>query len=226
MIVVEALHVSLQEAKSKGIFEGVNIGSDNVSISHLQFADDALIIGKWSFENAKNLCRILRCFHLAFGLKVNFSKSKLFGVGTTRVETNWLASSLYCQASSLPSIYLGLPIRANMNKVCNWKPIIDKFHNRLSTYKAKTLSYGGRFTLIKSVLDALAWKKVCSPSTLGGLGIDSLKASNLAMLTKWWWRFYTEPDALWHIWFKGRFRLDVITQNLMLLPPYMVQRAV
>ncbi|PWA99356.1 glycosyl hydrolase family 10 protein / carbohydrate-binding domain-containing protein [Artemisia annua] len=31
-----------------------------------------------------------------------------------------------------------------------------------------------------------AWKKVCSPSTLGGLGIGSLQASNLAMLTKWW----------------------------------------
>ncbi|GKF46756.1 putative RNA-directed DNA polymerase, eukaryota, reverse transcriptase zinc-binding domain protein, partial [Tanacetum coccineum] len=30
IIAVEALHVSLQEAKSKGIFEGVNIGSDNV----------------------------------------------------------------------------------------------------------------------------------------------------------------------------------------------------
>ncbi|GJR17850.1 RNA-directed DNA polymerase, eukaryota, reverse transcriptase zinc-binding domain protein [Tanacetum coccineum] len=92
----------------------------------------------------------------------------------------------------------GLPIGTNMNKVCNWKPIIDKFHNRLSTWKVKTLSYGGRLTLIKSVLGALAWKNVCSPSTSGGLGIGSLQASNLAMLTKWWWQFYTEPDALWH----------------------------
>ncbi|PWA69727.1 RNA-directed DNA polymerase, eukaryota, Reverse transcriptase zinc-binding domain protein [Artemisia annua] len=115
-----------------------------------------------------------------------------------------------------------------MNKVCNWKPILDKFHNRLTNWKAKTLSYGGRLTLIKSVLCALApksvlsyleklrrnffwggslesnklawvaWKKVCSPSTSGGLGIGRLQASNLAMLTKWWWRFYTEPDSLWH----------------------------
>jgi hypothetical protein len=50
---------------------------------------------------------------------------------------------------------LGLPIGANMNKGLNWKPIIDKFHNRLSSWKAKTLSYGGRLTLIKSVLGAL-----------------------------------------------------------------------
>ncbi|PWA59400.1 RNA-directed DNA polymerase, eukaryota, Reverse transcriptase zinc-binding domain protein [Artemisia annua] len=50
----------------------------------------------------------------------------------------------------------GLPIGTNMNKVCNWKPIIDKFHNRLTTWKAKTLFYGDRLTLIKSVLGALA----------------------------------------------------------------------
>nr|GEW90825.1 putative RNA-directed DNA polymerase, eukaryota, reverse transcriptase zinc-binding domain protein [Tanacetum cinerariifolium] len=71
---VEALHVSLQEAKSRNLFEGINVGSLEVDISHLQFADDALVIGKWSIENASNICRILRCFNLASGLKVNFFK--------------------------------------------------------------------------------------------------------------------------------------------------------
>lgn len=31
----------------------------------------------------------------------------------------------------------------------------------------------------------------------GGLGIGSLKATNLALLSKWWWRFKTEKEALW-----------------------------
>ncbi|GJV71812.1 hypothetical protein Tco_1491807 [Tanacetum coccineum] len=63
---------------------------DNVHISHLQFADDALIIGEWSLLNAKNLSRILTCFHLASGLKVNFNKSKLYGVGVNMVNVNSL----------------------------------------------------------------------------------------------------------------------------------------
>ncbi|GJU66652.1 hypothetical protein Tco_1252911 [Tanacetum coccineum] len=37
----------------------------------------------------------------------------------------------------------------------NWKPILDKFQNRLSSWKAKTLSYGGRHAIIKLVLGAL-----------------------------------------------------------------------
>lgn len=143
IIAMEAFHVTLQEAKANSIFEGIQVGYDNVEVSHLQFADDALILGKWSLENAKNLCRVLRCFHMSSGLKVNFSKSKFFGIGVSVDDTNNFASFLNFQPSSLPCMYLGLPIGANMNKGLNWKPIIDKFHNRLSSWKAKTLSYGG-----------------------------------------------------------------------------------
>ena len=42
-----------------------------------------------------------------------------------------------------------------MNKARNWEPIIEKFHKKLSSWKAINLSYGGRLTLIKSVLGAL-----------------------------------------------------------------------
>ena len=83
ILAVEALNVILVEAKNKNIFNGNEVGKDKTYISHLQFADDALIMGEWSLTNAKNLSRILTCFHLASGLKVNFNKSKLFGVGVT-----------------------------------------------------------------------------------------------------------------------------------------------
>ncbi|GKD01530.1 RNA-directed DNA polymerase, eukaryota, reverse transcriptase zinc-binding domain protein, partial [Tanacetum coccineum] len=88
IIAVEALHVTLQEAKSRNVFNGVKVSQNKLDISHLQFADDALIM-------------------------------------------------------------------ATMNKACNWEPIIEKFHNKLSSWKATNLSYGGRLTLIKSVLGAL-----------------------------------------------------------------------
>ncbi|GJQ98698.1 putative RNA-directed DNA polymerase, eukaryota, reverse transcriptase zinc-binding domain protein [Tanacetum coccineum] len=235
IIAVEALHVTLQQAKSRNIFEGIKVGSTGVDVSHFQFVDDALIIGKWSHENAKNLYRILRCFELSSGLKVNFSKSMFFGLGASMTESNNLASSFGCQPSSLPCSYLGLLIGANMNKSCNWKPIIDKFHKRLTSWKAKTLSYGGRLTLSKSVLGSLGiyffslfkapkkvilyleklrrnffwevsldskkmawigWKKVCSSDSRGGLGIGSLQASNLAMLSKWTAAFPIDVSCL------------------------------
>ncbi|GJU62549.1 reverse transcriptase domain-containing protein [Tanacetum coccineum] len=155
ILAVEALNVILIEAKNKNKFHGIEVGKDKTYISHLQFADDALIMGEWSLTNAKNLSRILTCFHLASGLKVNFNKSKLFGVGVTPLEVNSIALSIGCQPSQFPCIYLGLPIGANMSRCANWSPLIDRFLKRLSRWKSKTLSFGGRLTLIKSVLGGL-----------------------------------------------------------------------
>ena len=110
IIAAEALHISLQVAKERNIFEGVEVGHNKIDISHLQFVDDALIMGKWSLENVKNLCRILRCFQMASGLKVNFIKSKFFGIGVNNLEVQNFVSTLKLQSSTLPCTYLGLPI--------------------------------------------------------------------------------------------------------------------
>ncbi|GJZ55143.1 hypothetical protein Tco_0610336 [Tanacetum coccineum] len=72
--------------------------------------------GEWFIVNAKNLSRILTCFHLASGLKVNFNKSKIFGIGVSYEELNGIASSLGCLASQFPCTYLGLPVGAKMSR--------------------------------------------------------------------------------------------------------------
>lgn len=40
---------------------------------------------------------------------------------------------------------------------------------------------------------------MCAPKSCGGLGIGSLQASNIVMLSKWWWRFYTENNPFWRL---------------------------
>ncbi|XP_071740651.1 uncharacterized protein [Rutidosis leptorrhynchoides] len=57
---------------------------------------------------------------------------------------------------SLPFNYLGLPIGVNMKKLSSWKPVIEKFEKRLSDWKACLVSFGGRVTLVKSVLNNLS----------------------------------------------------------------------
>ncbi|GJU50878.1 zinc finger, CCHC-type containing protein [Tanacetum coccineum] len=94
ILAMEAFSVAILEATNNNIFHGVKVGKDKINISHLQFADDALILGDWSLPNAKNLSRILTCFHLASCLKVNFNKSKLFGIRVTDNEINIVASSI------------------------------------------------------------------------------------------------------------------------------------
>ncbi|GJS89124.1 putative RNA-directed DNA polymerase, eukaryota, reverse transcriptase zinc-binding domain protein, partial [Tanacetum coccineum] len=115
ILAIEALNIVFLEAKDKNMYKGIDVGKDKVYMSHLQFTDDALFFGEWSLHNAKVLSRILSCFQLASGLKVNLNKSKLFGVGASNLDLNFIANTIGCQPSNLPCIYLGLPIRANMS---------------------------------------------------------------------------------------------------------------
>ncbi|PWA57049.1 reverse transcriptase domain, Reverse transcriptase zinc-binding domain protein [Artemisia annua] len=46
---------------------------------------------KTQLTRLENLLRILRCFRLASGIKVNLSKSALYGVGVDRNEVDWMA---------------------------------------------------------------------------------------------------------------------------------------
>ncbi|KAJ0638467.1 putative RNA-directed DNA polymerase [Helianthus annuus] len=155
VIAMEALTGVMKQATMVNLFKGIKCTNDGPVISHFLYADDVIFLGEWSTENASNLRRILRCFYLASGLKVNLAKSSVYGVGINQHEVQSMATFLGCKSGSFPFKHLGLVVGANMNLVKNWKPIIDLFKNRLAIWKAKQLSYGGRVTLLKSVLNAL-----------------------------------------------------------------------
>jgi hypothetical protein len=60
-----------------------------------------------------------------------------------------------CEIGSLPFKYLGIPIhyRKLLNK--EWKPVEDRFEEKLGSWIGKLLSYGDRLVLINSVLTSL-----------------------------------------------------------------------
>jgi hypothetical protein len=45
----------------------------------------------------------------------------------------------------------------------------------------------------------VSWSKVCSPVSMGGLGIRNLLMFNRALLGKWLWRYGREREAWWRI---------------------------
>ncbi|MFS8026364.1 putative RNA-directed DNA polymerase [Helianthus anomalus] len=236
VVVMEALSCIFDKAVEVGVFSGINLPNDGPSLSHLFFAGDALIIGEWGETNALNVVRILRCFFVCSGLRINLSKSNIFGIGADSEEVADLARVVGCNHDVLPFKYLGLMVGANMNKVSSWKPIYDIVESRLALWKSGFLSIGGRITLIRPVLQSLpgyyfslyrapikvvkdlegkirkflwggsnegkkthwvSWNVVASPIKCGGLGISKLHNINIALLSKWGWRYKCEFDNLW-----------------------------
>nr|GEZ80395.1 RNA-directed DNA polymerase, eukaryota [Tanacetum cinerariifolium] len=156
ILVMESLHISFQRLIEQGMFTPLIIGIDNqVTISHLFYADDIIFIGKWTRENVNTLMLMLHCFFLSSGLKINVHKSSIFGIGVRSSHVNSMAARFGCTANSTPFTYLGVKVGTNMKRTSSWDVLVNKVTSKLSSWKPKTLSVGGRLTLIKSVLGAI-----------------------------------------------------------------------
>lgn len=76
-MMVEALGSLLSKAKELDLIRGFDVGRNGDAITHLQFVDDTTLFSSTNWEEIIILKRILRCFQLVSGLKVNLAKSML-----------------------------------------------------------------------------------------------------------------------------------------------------
>ncbi|GJY98462.1 RNA-directed DNA polymerase, eukaryota [Tanacetum coccineum] len=129
--------------------------NESLTLSHLFYADDDVFVGKWDNSNLSSIVNVLKCFFLASGLKINLHKSKLMGIGIVQDVVNMAANQIGCLTLSAPFTYLGVKVGGIMSRITSWDEVHAKVSSRLSKWKLKTLSIGGRFTLIKSFLSPL-----------------------------------------------------------------------
>nr|GEU65074.1 RNA-directed DNA polymerase, eukaryota [Tanacetum cinerariifolium] len=129
ILVMESFHLSISRAIEAGIFKGINF-DQSLTLSHLFYADDAVFIGEWTNEKLRNIMHMLHYFSLSSGMVINLKKSQLIGIGVP------------CDTVSNAASFLGYSVS---KPPCTIKA-------RLSKWKLKTLSIGGRLTLLKSVL--------------------------------------------------------------------------
>jgi hypothetical protein len=155
LLVVEGLSAAVRTAEEKNLYSGFKVGNSGVSISHLQYADDTIFLGEASAENLWSIKAIFRGFELASGLKVNFGKSKVMGVNVSSEFLGVAERFLHCSQTSLPFMYLGLPVGANPRKISTWKPLTDTIARKLGSWNNKWVSLGGRVVLLNSVLNSI-----------------------------------------------------------------------
>lgn len=136
---------------------------------------------------------VLRSFELLTGLKINFAKSKIYGVcydGDLKI---------FFYFGSLPTTYLGLYLGDKCGGIDKWDKIIEKFIARLPGWKKTLLSRAGKFTLINSVLVSL---------TVYYMPLYEILVSVINKLQE------TIRDILWHN-NKGRKKIHPVKWNAL-----------
>lgn len=99
---------------------------------------------------------VLRRFELVSGLRVNFKKTRVVGINVEEGFTRQAAVFLNCGEGKLSFRYLGLPVGADPKRISTREPIIESMQKKLAAWKGRHLSFGGRITLINSVLNSIS----------------------------------------------------------------------
>lgn len=95
-IVAKGLTGLMREAQEKNLFEGFKVGTNNVDISTLQYADDTVFFGSTSMANVRAIKVMLRSFELVLGLKINFDKSSFGAIGMSEQGMHSASTYLNC----------------------------------------------------------------------------------------------------------------------------------
>ena len=130
-IVADALRNLLDKAVKKEQLTGVLEDMVPRGISHIQYADDTVIMIDGSDKSIRNLKLILYCFEWLSGLKINFHKSEVFAFGVQQVEKEEMANKLNCVLGKLPMKYLGIPVSDSHLAMGAFDPLVQKMVKRL-----------------------------------------------------------------------------------------------
>jgi len=122
----------------------------------MMFADDVILLGEASKDQAQIIKNCLQKFCDASGQKVSKDKSRIY----FSPNTNDAVIAEVCNTLEIPQTddlgrYLGVPtINGRVTKT-TFGAVIDRVENRLAGWRAKCLSLAGRVTLVTSTINAI-----------------------------------------------------------------------
>jgi hypothetical protein len=143
-------------AVDEGKWKGIRAGRNGPVVSHLMFADDLLLFGEANERQMQYVIDVLERFCSMSGQEVSSDKTSiLFSRNVERsMRSRMLQISRYKETNSFGK-YLGVPLTSTTPKRQDFQYILDQVSNKLSAWKASHLSFVGRVTLAKSVIEAV-----------------------------------------------------------------------
>jgi hypothetical protein len=126
-------------------------------ITHIQYADDTILMVEGDDRSIAQMKFILYCFEWFPGLKINYNKSEANIFGKEKEEVR-IANMLNCRlggGGGLPMKYLGIPISDNKLGKVALSVVSDKVAKMIPPWKGKFMLSGGRLVLTNNSLSSL-----------------------------------------------------------------------
>ena len=181
------------------MLSGVSICRGSPMVTHLFFANDSLLFCKASIQECQKLMAILDLYEATSGQKINEDKSSIsFSQNTPSDLKAEVLEVMGPMKDSKHYKYLGLPSIICRSKTNVFAEVKERVARKLSGWKEKLLSMGGREILIKAVAQAIpTYTMSCFllPKSL----CDEIEG----MMRKFWWgQREQESRIAWINWKK------------------------
>lgn len=183
ILVADVLSLMINKAIKMGELEGFKLARDAPSLTHLMFADDALLFTEANLREVYKMLNILNVYSKNSGQRINVTKSGvIFGKYVEpRIRSN-MEQIIHMQHWDNPGKYLGLPVEWGRSKVSGLTWIKERVLAKLEGWKESLLNQVGKEVLIKVVIQAIssyAMSMVRFPKTF----CNSL----CSMVARFWW---------------------------------------
>jgi len=153
---MERLSQPIEAYSIAGKWQPISITRGGTPLSHLMFADDVVLFGEATREQAQHIKECLKEFCDASGQKISMAKSSIyFSSNTDDATIAEVCNILEMQHTDNLGRYLGVPtVNGRVAKVM-FQDVITRVEQRLAGWKSKCLSLAGQITLIKSTITAI-----------------------------------------------------------------------
>lgn len=154
IIATEVLSKGLNNLNKDADFKGYSLLK--WSINHLSYAYDTILFCSSHRKSMKRMMIVLRTYEYASGQMTNLSKSYLYlhdkippAVARRIKDTTGIAQGVF------PFTYLGCPVFNGRRKIIYFENLLRRVTKRVMSWQNKLLTFGGRYILIRHVLQSI-----------------------------------------------------------------------
>jgi hypothetical protein len=197
LICAEAFSCLLKTAEAREQIRGARVCPETLSINHLLFADDSLLLYKLDSQSTSHLRNILDLYEECSGQIINKDKSSImFSPNTRQAERDAVMQEMGVTSEAHNDKYLGLPIYMGKSKVQTFNYLKDRVWKRIHGWKEKLLSKAGKDVPIKAIAQAIpTYAMSCFDLT------KTLCDDIGTMISRFWWAQQENENKLhWLSW--------------------------